>query len=288
VKKLRILERNYVNSLDFRYRKNGVKIPFTEIPPRIVLPNNNSALDIHKAQWIRETLLGYLRFGFVEKVSVIPYCIMPLQIKDTGGKTALIYDMSVLNDYVEKKKFKLEGWEEMFNYASSSEFNIKFDLKKFYHEIDIAQEHKKYFGFMFQMVEGGPHEYFVWATMPYEYTRAPFIAKNIMKPLVARWRKLGCKIVVFYDDGRAVGKTEALLKKQSLQIQCDLLRAGLVPGVKKCLKIPTKLLAWNGLVFDFVKGGISTMEHRMTYTKEKISLILEKWSLSLLERFHNS
>jgi hypothetical protein len=104
VKKLRILERNYVNSLDFRYRKNGVKIPFTEIPPRIVLPNNKSALDIHKAQWIRETLLGYLRFGFIEKVSVIPYCIMPLQIKDTGGKTALTYDMSVLNDYVEKKK----------------------------------------------------------------------------------------------------------------------------------------------------------------------------------------
>jgi len=25
-----------------------------------------------------------------------------------------------------------------------------------------------------------------------------------MKPLVARWRKLGCKIVVFYDDGMAV------------------------------------------------------------------------------------
>jgi len=47
---------------------------------------------------------------------------MPLQVKDTGGKTALIYDMSILYEYVEKNKFKLEGWEEMFNYASFSQF----------------------------------------------------------------------------------------------------------------------------------------------------------------------
>jgi hypothetical protein len=101
--------------------------------------------------------------------------------------------MSILNEYVEKNKFKLEGWEEMFNYASSSQFAVKFDLKKFYHEIDICESHKKYFGFMYQMVEGGPHEYFVWATMPYGYTRAPFIAKSLMKPLVSRWRKWDAK-----------------------------------------------------------------------------------------------
>ena len=27
---------------------------------------------------------------------------------------ALIYDMSVLNEYVHQASFKLEGWEEMF------------------------------------------------------------------------------------------------------------------------------------------------------------------------------
>ena len=97
---------------------------------------------------------------------------MPLQIKQTSDKTALIYDMSALNDYVEKNKFKLEGWEEMFNYASSAQFGIKFDLKKFYHEIDLNEENKKYFGFMYQMAEGEQHSYFVWATMPYGYTRA--------------------------------------------------------------------------------------------------------------------
>jgi hypothetical protein len=48
--------------------------------------------------WVRNTLKEYLHYGFVEKVTDIPYCVMPLQVKATGDKTALIYDMSVLNE----------------------------------------------------------------------------------------------------------------------------------------------------------------------------------------------
>jgi hypothetical protein len=134
------------------------------------------------------------------------------------------------------------------------------------------------------MVEGGPHEYFVWATMPYGYTRAPFIAKTLMKPLVSTWRKMGRKIVVFYDDSMAVGNEKTELKKQALQIQCDLLRAGLVPGVKKCIWNPSKVLEWNGLIFDFEKGGISVMNHRMGHTTEKIKNILGKVAKSNISR----
>jgi len=255
----------------------GVKIPFTAEPPKIVLPNNKSAVKPDMVPWVRETLKEYIRFGFIEEVKTIPYCVMPLQVKDTGGKTALIYDMSVLNDFVAKNKFKLEGWEEMFNFATDSSYGIKFDLKKFYHEIDIHEEHKTFFGFMYQMTENEPHKYFVWATLPYGYTRAPYIAKSIMKPLVAKWRRLGCKIVVFYDDGMAVASSKSQLKKQSLQIQCDLLRAWLVPGVTKCLWEPTKLIAWNGLTFDFCKGGISVMDHRMQHALQKIDELIDKW-----------
>ena len=50
---------------------------------------------------------------------------------------ALICDMSLLNEYVQKAKFKLEDWEVMFTYAQQVN-GIKFDLKRFYHEIDIA------------------------------------------------------------------------------------------------------------------------------------------------------
>ena len=111
--------------------ENGVALPFAKEPPSIVLPNNKSAVTAEMVPWVRNTIKEYLAYGFISRVNSIPKCVMPLQVKNTGGKTALIYDMSVLNDYIEKKKFKLESWEEMFNYASGSGLGIKFDLKKF-------------------------------------------------------------------------------------------------------------------------------------------------------------
>jgi len=168
--------------------KRGMAIPFETEPPRIMLANNKTAVQADMVPWVRETLAEYTRYGFIHQVDTVPYCVMPLQVKNTGNKLALIYDMSVLNDFVEKRKFKLEGWEEMFNYSASSKFAVKFDLKKFYHEIDIREDQKRFFGFMYQMADGQDHSYFVWDTVPYGYTRAPYIAKSLMKPLVSRWR----------------------------------------------------------------------------------------------------
>jgi hypothetical protein len=96
------------------------------------------------------------------------------------------------------------------------------------------------------MEDGKEPEMFVWSTMPYGYTRAPFIAKELIKPLVAKWRRLDAKIVVFYDDGMAVSDNYEYLKRLSLQINCDLLRAGLVPGICKCIWDPIVKVDWNG------------------------------------------
>ena len=69
---------------------SGVKIPFESRPPRIVLPNNKSAVTPDVVKWVRSTILEYEKFGFIQRVSEVPYCISPLQVKDTGGKMALI------------------------------------------------------------------------------------------------------------------------------------------------------------------------------------------------------
>jgi len=255
----------------------GMRIPFARPAPRIVLPNNKSAASLDAVPTVRLILDEYLRYGFVKKVSTIPHCVMPLQIKETGGKTALIYDMSVLNDYVHTASFKLEGWEEMVHYAKNANWAIKFDLKKFYHEIDIDVEHQKYFGFMYSMADGQDAEYFVWTTLPYGYTRAPYIARQLLKPLIAKWRRLGAFVVVFYDDGMAVSKDPNLLAQLSLQMQCDLLNAGLVPGVGKCIWTPQGHVDWNGLTFDLHKGTLSIMAKRIEKVAAHLEFLRANW-----------
>jgi hypothetical protein len=241
-----------------------------------VLPNNRSAIAGEMTQWVRQTILEYKKFGFVKRVASIPFCVLPLQLKDTGGKVALIYDMSFLNEFVQQASFKLESWEEMFFYAKTAKCGIKFDLKKYYHEIDIHADFQKYFGFMYRMGNAVDHTYFVWTTVPYGYTRAPFVAKSLMKPLVSHWRRLGAFVVMFYDDGMAVSDNLNFLAKLSLQMQCDLLRAGLVPGVQKCIWKPVPEIDWNGLI-DFWKGTMSVQKQRVTKVLESVNFLLTNW-----------
>ena len=108
--------------------ENGVTIPFDKPPPRIMLPNNKSILLPNYENWIVDTLLEYESLGFIEQVDWIPHCVLPLQIKETIDKKSLIYDMSPLNEFVEKCKFKLESWEIMFYYAQHATHAVKFDL----------------------------------------------------------------------------------------------------------------------------------------------------------------
>jgi len=243
--------------------EHGFQIPFDTPPPKFLLQNCKNALAIERVQWVRDTLNEYLTDGFIEEVDFIPHCVLPLQLKDSSDKTSLIFDMSPLNDYVSKSTFKLEGWEEMFDYAKLSNFAIKFDIRKYFYCIDIRKDFKTYFGFMYQMENNQKPKVFTWTVLPFGYTRAPFLARALMKPLIGKWRKLQAKVVVFYDDGMAVADSKPDLKKISIQIQCDLLNSGLVPGVKKCIWTPQKLIDWNGLTFDFQNKRLSIMNRRI-------------------------
>ena len=118
----------------------GFRIPFERKPPRIIMENNKTALSKEKIVWVESTILEYESFGFVTRVNYVPHCVLPLQVAEHPDKWSLIHDESPLNIYVEKSRFKLEGWEHMFQYCYDSCYGIKFDLKKYYH-FEINEEY---------------------------------------------------------------------------------------------------------------------------------------------------
>ena len=117
-----------------------------------------------------------------------------------------------------------------FEYAKMANYGIKFDLKKFYYHIPIHADYKMFFGFAYIMEpETNEQVYFVWNVLPYGYTRAPLIARDLIKPLIIHWRKMSFLICVLFDDGMSVSDNYEFSKKCYLQIQCDLLRVDLFP-----------------------------------------------------------
>ena len=255
----------------------GLKIPFLKKPPPIFLPNNSSVFKPAYSDWLFNTILEFEDFGFISKVKNIPYCCQPLQIEEHPSKLSLIHDESVLNDYVDKASFKLDGWEYMFENSNLAKYGIQFDIKKFYFHIPIHKDFKKYFGFAYKFPGSSVHTYYQFNVMPYGYTRAPLIARNFMKPLITKWRKLGILVSIYFDDGFAVSHKKAFLKKASHQILCDLLRAGLTPGLGKCFWDPIKSLSWIGLCWDFEKAGISITDRRTNKLSSKLLSMKKAW-----------
>jgi hypothetical protein len=192
-------------------------------------------------------------------------------------KKSLIFDMSKFNNFVQKSKFKLESWPEMLNYCLDANFAIKFDLNKYYYQIKLNESECKYYGFAYSMADGEPVQYFVWKSLPYGYTHAPYIARELMKPLIAKWRRLGGRVIVLYDDGMAVHSNEKILTALAVQMQCDLLNAGMIPGIEKCTWLPVEVIDWNGLRFDFANCTLSILDRRICKLKSIITESLNKF-----------
>ena len=52
--------------------------------------------------------------------------------------------------------------------------------------IDIAQEHRKYLGFTFVVLN--TLKYFVFASLPFGLSTASFVFTKVLRPLVVHWR----------------------------------------------------------------------------------------------------
>ena len=68
-----------------------------------------------------------------------------------------------------------------------------------------------------------------------------------------------------------------LIKDLSRQMICDLLRAGLVPVVNKCIWQPRKIIERNSLKFDFGHKTLLIVNHHVEKTFNSIQELLEKW-----------
>lgn len=92
-------------------------------------------------------------------------------------------------------KFKLKGIKEALDFVQKDGFMFKFDLSSGYHHIDLHPSMFKYFGFSWS------GKSYVFTSLPFGLSSAPFIFTKILRNLVRFWRERGIYIVLYLDDG---------------------------------------------------------------------------------------
>jgi hypothetical protein len=77
------------------------------------LANKKSAISSDTVPWVKVPLIEYLRFDFLEKFDVIPYCVLPLLVIYTGKNIYVNFEWLVYRLWLnlvlshEKKYFDL-------------------------------------------------------------------------------------------------------------------------------------------------------------------------------------
>lgn len=106
--------------------KGGYVIPFLVSPPSMNLRNTNSAFINHS--FVDEAVADLVELGGVKEVPFKPFVTNPLSVaSNKSGKLRLILDLSLLNKYVRKDRFKFEDWKVAIQYFSKNCSVFKFD-----------------------------------------------------------------------------------------------------------------------------------------------------------------
>ena len=159
--------------------------------------------------------------------------VNPLSVSiQSSGKKRLILDLRHVNLYIFKQKFKCEDLSVALKVMSKGYYLFKFDLKSGYHHVEIFPDFRKYFAFAWDFGDG-VLKYFQFAVLPFGLSSAPYLFTKLLKPVLTSWRCKGIPMVIFLDDGLGGGANSIQAKINSLTVNADLLKFGLISLLMK-------------------------------------------------------
>lgn len=126
--------------------------------------NNKSAFQNH--DFVDTAIAELVDNGCAIKVPFKPYVVSPLSVAtQKSGKKRLILDLSVLNKFVRKDKFKYEDWKVAIQLFGQNCYMYKFDLKSGYHHFDICTKQQTYLGFSWKGIFLLFHCFTIWVAL---------------------------------------------------------------------------------------------------------------------------
>lgn len=250
------------SSMILKIINNGYFLPFIREPRVATFKNHRSALQ--NSEFVMDAVQDLLKVGSIEEVSEndIIICSPLGVVPKKNKKLRLILDLRYLNDHLCVKKFKYEDLLIVSQIVSKGDWFISFDLKNGYHHIDIAQAHRKYLGFCFPI--NGCTRYFVFASLPFGLSTAPYIFTKVLRPLVKHWRSQGKRMVMYLDDGFVCASSQQAASQLAEIIKNDLTQSGLMINTEKSDLNPHQVGEFLGFTVDLQQGIFSVPQAKVS------------------------
>ena len=189
-----------------------------------------------------------------------------------NGKFRMILDLSLLNEDVHKRHFKMQHLEVAIDMLQRGDFMASIDLKDAYYTIPIHPEHQKFLCFSWR------GELYRFRALPFGLSSAPRLFTKTLVPIFSTFREEGYMGFGYIDDSFIVDSSE-MKCAQGAHFLANLFGdLGFVVHPDKSQFAPSKTLVFLGYILDSEKMTVSPTQERETKQREKFS-----GSLNLLE-----
>ena len=172
---------------------------------------------------------------FISTVFLVPKMI---------GDFRSVINLKPLNQFVEKIYFKIENIYMALNCISPADFMVSIDLKDAYFSVSIFQTHRRY---VFSGISS------VTSLLTYLWLHlAPRVFTKIFKPIIAYFRFLGFRVVIFIDDLILIASSYDECLQQLEILKSTLCELDFTVNVEKSQLVPVNEILYLGFLINSI------------------------------------
>ena len=248
----------------------GLKIQFFQTPPYLHL--KSSPFPPSRVASISKEVSSLLDKS---AIAIIPPCpeqfISPIfdVAKKESEDVRVILNLKILNTYIRKTKFRLEGYQVIFSMIHVGDFMVSIDLKDAFLMFSIHPAFHKYLCFEWLNVR------YCYTSMPFGLTSAPRIFTKVLKSVLVFLRSRGLRISAWFDDIIMVASSVNLLLEHLYFTRLLLRSLGFIINEKKSSLSPSRTMLHLGYFWDTESYTLSVPEDKVANLKVLCSSALD-------------
>ena len=250
------------NSFVLKIIEFGLQIHFHTLPPILTLnsypPSSSRIVSISsEVQSLHiKTAISVVSPSLDQFVS--PIFDVP---KKDSDDCRVILNLKVLNHYIYKSKFKLEGYDVIINMLRQHDYMISIDLKDAFLMFSMHCQFHKYLCFEWLGVR------YCYTCMPFGLTSAPRIFTKVLKSVLVFLRGRGLRITAWFDDLILLADSVSLLLEHLYFTRLILRSLGFLVNEAKSSLVPSQTLLHLGYNWDSASLTLSVPEDKVRNLK---------------------
>jgi len=205
---------------------------------------------------VEEEVQKLLRKGAIKAVPNCPgqFLSRIFLVPKRDGSYRPVVNLRPLNQFMKGLHFKMESLGMMRDLLRNNDWMASLDLKDAYLSVAIWEHHRKYLRFPWQ---GKVYEF---QCLPFGLSSAPRVFTKLLKPVLAKLRHQGMRLIMYLDDMLVMAQSKMELESQLAQITSLL---GFVINWEKSQLLPTQMIQYLGFLIDSQEMKILLTEERI-------------------------